>query len=343
MRILVNVRCLDRPLTGAQRYTSELITRWQGLVERASPGGRTNPYVGHLWEQLILPVAARGRVLFSPSNTGPLFLERQVVTIHDMKPYDIPEALNPQLAKWYRISLASLAQRALKVIAVSSFTKERILRYLNIPESKIVVVPNGVSREFQPAPDPRADVMPLRLPTNKFVLALSTIHPGKNLNGLLRAWAIASERIDPSIWLVVAGNKGMRSVYARCDLEHVPERVCFCGAPDDDVLPSLYRNALGFVHVSTYEGFGIPVLEAMACGSPVLASDVTAVPEVAGDAALLVDPTAVQAIAQGIERIVLDEELRTTLRQRGLKRAKLFSWDETARQTWNVLQSVVDA
>jgi glycosyltransferase involved in cell wall biosynthesis len=341
--VVMNVRCLSKPLTGVQRYTLELVRRWRGLVELASPGGKVGPYAGHLWEQVVLPVVVRRRLLFSPSNTGPLFFERQVVTIHDTKAFDLPEALNPQFARWYRIVLSAVARRAYRIITVSSYSKKRLLQLLGVPESKVVVIPNGVGREFRPDTDSDSSELPMNLPSNRYLFALSTIHPGKNLGGLLRAWAIASKKLDPNIWLVVAGNQGPRTVFGQCELKEIPPRVFFYGAPDDATLPVLYRKALGFVHVSLYEGFGIPVLEAMACGTPVLASNVTAVPEVAGDAALLVDPTDVRAIAEGIERIVQDEELRSSLREKGIRRASLYSWDETARRTWEVLQSAMDA
>jgi glycosyltransferase involved in cell wall biosynthesis len=341
--VVVNVRYLSRPLTGLQRYTLELLRRWRGLVDLASPGGKVGPYTGHLWEQVVLPVVARGRLLFSPSNTGPVFFERQVVTIHDMVAFDLPEVLNPQVASWYRIVLSAVARRAYRIITVSSYSKKRILQLLEVPESKVVVIPNGVGNEFCPPSHLHSDELSLHLPSNRYLFALSRFHPVKNLVGLLRAWAIASKKLDPDIWLVVAGNQGPRTAFGQCELKQIPPRVFFYGAPDDATLPVLYRKALGFVHVSLYEGFGIPVLEAMACGTPVLASNVTAVPEVAGDAALLVDPTDVRAIAEGIERIVQDEELRSSLREKGIRRASLYSWDETARRTWEVLQSAMDA
>ncbi|MBC7323609.1 MAG: glycosyltransferase family 4 protein, partial [Acetomicrobium sp.] len=169
-----------------------------------------------------------------------------------------------------------------------------------------------------------------------------TIEPRKNLQRLLEAWSVVCSNLPQDVWLVVAGAKGKDIIFKNTSLKKLPPRVYMPGHVPDEHLPALYSGAIALVYVSLYEGFGLPPLEAMACGTPVLISNVTSLPEVVGDAALMVDPYDVDAIAEGIKRLVEDDNLRKELSQKGLARAKLFSWDRTAEVTWSVLKEAAN-
>ncbi len=339
-RVLVNTRTLNLPLSGVQRYASELLERFGPEVKRVSPQAWSSGVRGHAWEQLILPRKLGNRLLWSPANTGPLAACRQVVTIHDMAPLDHPEWFTPRFSVWYRYLIPRLARRIQGVIAVSKFTKRRLIEVTGVSEHKVTVVPNGVDSRFSPHAREGIDqaIRSLGIPTSRYVLSLGTLEPRKNLSRLLEAWSRIADQLPDDVWLVLAGGTGSRHIFTEAGTERSPPRTYLLGHVDDEYLPVLYSGALIFVFPSLYEGFGLPPLEAMACGTPVVTSNAASLPEVVGDAAVLIDPCDVCSLAQGIRRLVKDQGLRERLGDRGLKRAKQFTWDRTARLTWDVLQ-----
>jgi len=338
--VVVNARILSSVLTGVQRYTLELLSRFDDRVRTFAPKARLDGVRGHLWEQIVLPRRLKGELLFSPGNTGPLAVRRQVITVHDVVPLDHPEWLNPQFAAWYRFLVPSLVRRVRRVIAISEFTRKRLLERTGVEPEKIVVIPNGVDARFHPRSE--EDVRRVRdalgIPTAHYVLSLGSLEPRKNLHRLLQAWGLIQAEVPEDVWLIVAGAKGKPLVFRDVSFDRLPPRVYLTGHVPDEHLPALYSGALAFVYVSVYEGFGLPPLEAMASGTPTLTSNQTALPEVVGDAGLMVDPYEVEAIAWEIKRLVEDSVLRAGLRKKGLERAKQFSWDKTAELTWKVLQ-----
>jgi len=339
--VAVNTRVLNAPMSGVQRYARELLVRWDGQVDNITPSSSLYGLAGHAWEQFVLPARLHGRLLFSPSNTGPLKARRQVLTIHDMSVFDWPKGFSPHFAAWYRFLLPRLARQVIQVVTVSEFVKERIIHHTKISSEKVTVVPQGVSSRF--CPEARSGletaVVSLRLPSRNYLLVVGSLEPRKNLPRLFRAWTRALERMPEEIWLVIVGGRGSRQVFANLPDMNTPPRVFWADRVDDSELPSLYAGALGSIYVSLYEGFGLPVLEAMASGAPVLAGNRSSLPEVVGDAGILVDPEDEEEIADGLQVLVGDSALRQGLRERGLLRAKQFSWDETARKTWHVLQA----
>jgi len=340
-QIAINTRALSAPMTGVQRYTSELLARWNGHAERIAPDGSLRGFTGHAWEQFVLPAKLGGRFLFSPSNSGPLRVTNQVVTIHDTAVFDCPEGFHPRFAAWYRFLLPRLARQARQIITVSEFVKERILVHAKVSPDKVVVIPNGVDSRFCPEAVSRVEevVAALELPSRRYVLAVGSLEPRKNLTRLFQAWAQVQERISDDIWLVVVGASGSTRVFNELHLGELPAKVFLAGHLEEHLLPAIYAGAIAMAYPSVYEGFGLPPLEAMACGTPVLAGNRSSLPEVVGDAGLLVDPFDINAIAEGISRLLEDCALRNDLRRKGLYRAKQFSWDETARRTWEVLQN----
>lgn len=340
--VCINNRTLTAQRTGVQRYLTELLARWDTGFELISPAAPLRGVTGHLWEQLVLPRALQNRMLFSPSNTGPLLISNQVVTIHDVSPLDHPEWQSRRFAAWYRFLTPRLARRVKHVIVDSEFTKSRLLDCSGILPEKVTVIPCGVDSRFHPRSEEEvnAATVALSLPSTRYILSVGSLEHRKNLNRLLAAWSTVQRRLPDDLWLVIAGAKGSSLVFRDVAPEgqegRVP-RVHFTGYVADEYLPALYSGALAFAYMSVYEGFGLPPLEAMAAGIPVLTGNMTSIPEVVADAGLMVDPFDVEAIADGLNRLAWSDDWRKELRRRGLNRVKLFSWDTAAAATWKLL------
>ena len=342
--VCVNVRTLSGPVTGVQRYLKELRVRLPAMPEYA-PVRWSTGLRGHLWEQGALPLSVRGALLWSPSNTGPLAVGNQVVTIHDVAPLDHPEWMNRRFATWYRFLIPRLARRVRHIIVVSESTRQRLLARTGVDPCKISVIYPGVDDRFSPT---TADAIAtlrrdLALPDGRYVLSVGSLEPRKNLGRLLAAWERVAAELPKDVWLVIAGAKGKRLVFAEVpELNHLPERVLLVGYVRDEDLPQLYAGAVAFAYPSVYEGFGSPPLEAMACGTPVVVGNRTSLPEVVGDAALMVDPYDVDSLARALLCVVTHSDLAARLRGAGLVRARRFSWDEAARATRRILVAAAE-
>ncbi len=362
--IVVNARFLFQQTTGVQRYASELVDALDEIAGRnddtpmalLTPKSAGKPSLeprhmsrrgvgrlgGNAWTQLELPIHARGRVLWSPTNTGPILHNRHVVTIHDASILDHPEWFSPRFAAWYKFLLPILAKRASRLLTVSEFSRRRLAETLSVPPEKISVVPCATN-EKRFAPSSPEDIERTRQRMNlprSYVLTLGSLEPRKNTAGLLEAWGALLERraVPPETSLVVAGGKN--SLFREIGLSSVPDRVVFTGYVADEDLPALYSGALAFVYPSLYEGFGLPPLEAMACGTPTITSNSTSIPEVTGDAALLVNPRDTDSIAEGIHAILEDESLREKMSADGVERARSFRWEDSARMVREHLRGV---
>jgi glycosyltransferase involved in cell wall biosynthesis len=278
----------------------------------------------------------------------PLFgkVGRYVATIHDMIPL-----ICPQFVTWrHRLVVAAACRRLRRqadlVIVPSETTKADVVYQLQIAPERIVVIPWGCDERFQPQGDPtRLAVVQrkYRLP-RRYLLFVGTLEPRKNLTTLLKAYAmLRAEGPDKDVKLVVVGRKGWlyAEVFETMQALALHQDVLFTDFVDDADLPDLYRGALLLVLPSLYEGFGLPILEAMASGVPVIASNTSSMPEVAGEAALLIDPRNPQAIAEGMAQVLADEQLRKTLTQRGLARAQCFTWENVAQRTLALYAALV--
>ena len=290
-----------------------------------------------LWKHLALPLAlARDRieVFHSPTSTLPLAAPcRQVVTMHDLFAAIEPRWFAPRIGWQLRLTQRRAAHAANRVIAVSERTRQDLVARYRVPPERVVVVNNGVNHDrFRPAEvDPEAVARKYGVP-HPFVLCVGSLMPWRNAPRLLRATA----RLGYGLLFVGRDIWGTDPT-ARLAGERGWDWVRFAGYVPDADLPAIYAAARVFAYPSLYEGFGIPPLEAMACGTPVVASTAGALPEVLGDAALLVDPYKEDALAQAIRAAAEDQG---TLRRRGLERAAHFSWRRTADETWRVYEDV---
>jgi len=339
--IKVNARILNRPTTGVQRYLQSIMAARSHSVnvEEISPAGYFN---GHLWEQLISFELNKGDVLWSPSNTGPLYCANpHILTIHDFATLDHPEWTSRKFSTFYRILLPRLARRCDGIIAISDYTKSRILHHVDIDPDKVFVVKNGVDSRFFNPSENGGDITSIRkkynIPTGRYVLSVSSIEPRKNISSLLRAWDQIYPQLDDDIQLVLVGRSNPR-IFSDSGLSSIPPRVVFTGFVDDVDLPSLYQHALVFAYLSLYEGFGLPPLEAMAAGVAVLTSNTTSIPEVVSNHAVTVDPLSIQEIADGMLLLLGSESVRQKFALSGSWHAKSFDWVVTAQETFNFIQ-----
>jgi glycosyltransferase involved in cell wall biosynthesis len=338
--IALNARFYSHVPTGMQRYGIEMATRLSDLLEVVRPASPLRGAQGHLWEQVYLPTASGNRLLWSPNNTGPLAVARQICTMHDIIPVEHPEWFNARFAAWYRWLLPRLTNRVRHLIAVSQFTKDRLVERFGVHPDKISVIWNGVDAQFRPrSPQEIAAVRAaLGIRSPRYLLSLGSLEPRKNLRRLLTAWSRLKRELPDDLGLVIVGSKGHSLVFQDAGVTETPEGVQFTGYAQQEDLPALYSGAMALVYPSLYEGFGLPPLEAMACGTPVITSNTTSLPEISGGAALLVDPLNVDAIADAILRIVRDQELHTALRHKSLAHAANLTWDESAIQTRKILE-----
>jgi glycosyltransferase involved in cell wall biosynthesis len=336
MDLWINGRFTGRRTTGVERYAHEAAASLGSRARWVSPRLRVRGLSGHLWEQLVLPRRVpRDGLLWSPANTGPLMVEQQVLSVHDLAPLEHPEWFRRPFAAWYGWLIPRLVRRVREVVAVSEFTRQRLVAS-GVPEEKVTVVLPGVSSRFSVVPEEgRVEIRArLGLP-DRYVLTVGTIEPRKNLPRLWRAWRRISPSI-PGIGMVCVGGGGPAFVPpARAAAS---EEVIRLGAVSDDDLIQIYGAADIFALVSLYEGFGLTALEAMACGIPCLASRAGGIPEAVGEAALQVDPMDDAAIEAGLVRLLSDEALRATLRKKGLRRAGDFPWEKTAEGLWRVFR-----
>lgn len=342
--VFVNARISLAPLTGVNRYLAEVLEAWPGdpppLLQ--PPAWAASGVPGHLWEQLVLPRRLGGELLWSPVHSGPVGYAPQVVTVHDVVPFDHPEWLHPRFARWYRWMLPRLLGRAARLIAVSGFTRDRVIATLGVDPGRIEVIPLGVNPRFAPAGSDAIERMraALGLGERRYVLSLGSLEPRKNLSGLLEAWRRALPQLPEDLHLAVAGAAGRRAVFGNGEIRDWPPRCLPLGRVDDAWLPALYSGAECFAYLSHYEGFGLPPLEAMACGTPALVSDIEVFREISGDAALRANPGDPGSIADALVRLASDPVLRQHQAEAGRARAGHYRWPETARATAELLQRV---
>lgn len=356
--IQINARFLNQPLTGVQRYSWELLRAWddlisEGVLEPAvrftclTPRSALNTQhwthlpsqaVGHLkgnlWEQIDLPLAARAGLLFSPGNIGPYFHPNQVVTLHDASVFSFPQAYSFTFRLKYRLIMRQMGRIARRILTVSQFSRRELVRWCGIPEGKIDIIYEG--REHILRAEADAGILERAgLSGRPYFLAVGSNSVHKNFQIILDAFA----RLNRSdIDLVITG--GDFSKVFQSQMYRLPVNARRIGYVSDAELKALYQGALGLVFSSRYEGFGIPPLEAMTCGCPVISSSAASLKEVGGDAVIYFDPLDARMLAEQMDKLASDPALRDDLRQKGLKQAGKFSWRQAALETWEILKGL---
>ena len=302
-----------------------------------------------LWDQIIFPHRARRLkvdLLHQPCFSAPLLYPgKVVVTCHDLIsmffPENIPLVSRLFYSKWEPFSY----RKAAKIIAISEHTKKDLRAFLQIPEEKIRVIPLAASSDFRPIKSQKTlKKIQKKYGTGpNYILDVGTLEPRKNLSFLLRAYALAV-REGANVNLVITGKKGWyyEGLFKLVDDLNLKNKVIFTGYVSEKDLPALYSGAKAFVFPSLYEGFGLPILEAMACGTPVISSNTSSMPEVIGQAGILISPKDERVWAQNIIKILRDRGLAQTLSQMGIRQAKKFSWEETAQKTIAVYKEVLN-
>jgi len=371
LHIGINGRSLFRLMTGVQRYAFEVTRELAGMAGddlcvsvfagREGRGDRSGLPLrpgllpagggakGLLWEQAVLRrMAARAGVdvLFNPGNVAPVALRiPQVVTIHDLAFMVYPQFFSHSFASWYRFVIPRVARESSAVIAVSENTRSDLVAILDIDPSRIAVIPPAASRSFS-QPVKREEIERVRtlykLP-QRFFLSVSSLEPRKNLRRLIQAYRILPDPVteEHGLVLVGAGNR----VFADPDIAAILRRdgrgsVVSPGYIPAEDLPAIYRMATALVFPSLYEGFGLPVVEAMAASTPVITSNRSSLPEVAGKAAVLIDPESIEELAAAMELMATDSGTRNLLVERGKLRAARFTWERTGREVLGVLRAV---
>lgn len=357
MDLFINARFLSQKITGVQRYALELVKALDELIELGVINGQSicllapsnikhevayrnigirqvGKYTGHLWEQMELPKYAKEGVLLNLCNTAPLFHKNQIVTIHDASVYAFPKAYSMYFRIWYKMIYKFVSKNAQKILTVSNYSKNELSKYCKLDENKIAVIYEGKEQILNSVSDERI-LRDCNLKKNAYLLAVSSINPNKNFNLIVKA----IEQIDGDCDIAIAGNANNK-VFSNFPLR-AGGNVKLLGYVGDGQLRALYENAACFVYPSFYEGFGLPPLEAMACGCPVIVSNTSSLPEVCGDAALYCDPFDPKDLAQKINILMTDNMLREYLQRKGLERASQFTWEKCARETWFIIERVL--
>lgn len=342
---LVNGRFLGRTPSGVDRFAMEILAASGTPFDIAVPAtaGITVPPplagasllpVGHrggqLWEQLELPRAAGDRPLVSLCNTAPARREHQLVVIHDAATFANPANFSRAFRTWYRVLLGSLMRRARVVASVSAFSAGELTRHLGRRPRGIEVIHEG-GEQILRTPADTGFLDELGLVGRRYVLAVGNRSPNKNFDAVLRAIGMLD---DPDLLLVAAGGGNSR-VFA--DAEVRDPRLVATGFVSDGQLRALYENAACFAFPSFYEGFGLPPLEAMCCGCPVIVARSSSLPEVCGDAARYCDPADPATLAEELRLVLGSESLRGELRDAGFVRAASFGWDKAAHRLGEIM------
>lgn len=306
---------------GIGRFAGELQKRLSNLTAFQAQRPPWHPLDPFLLGRALK--TANPKLFFSPGYNSPIgWAGCFIFSLHDLNHLCVRDNSNALKRAYYRYVIKPACNTAASVLTVSEYSRHEIAAWAKVKEERIVNVGNGVGLPFTPAGKKYN-------PGYEYLLYAGSRKPHKNIPRLLQAYAISGVRAD--VRLLLSGHPD-KALLIEIDRLGLNNDVAFADLSSDLALSAAYRGAVALLFPSLYEGFGLPPLEAMGCGIPVLTSNVCALPEVVGDAALLVNPLEVEDIAEGIRRILRDSALRVQLRERGLRRAQLYSWEETARR-----------
>lgn len=363
MKIGIDIRCAGGEKAGKGQYTFHLVQhlleldhqneyilyckdKVPGFEQFKNAEMREVKSFGPLWHKKVADDVAREDldIFFAPSSyITPILIKRPtrvVVTVHDLVAFLYPQNHNKKATFIEKIFLKRAVKRADQILAVSENTKKDLIKRFPIADGKTSVIYCAAGEIYQPVPKESLTnfIQQTNLPKN-FFLAVGTIQPRKNYLNLVRAFAKIHPH-HPNIHLLIVGGEGWQyeEVYAEIMRHNLNHHIHALGYLSDTGIRNLYNLSLALVFPSFYEGFGIPPLEAMMCGCPVISSSTSSLPEVVGDSAILVDPTSVKEIVDGMAKILHDKNLRDELKEKGLKQATKFGWDKSAAKLLEIFK-----
>jgi len=365
MRIAIDIRTLNAPKTGdrsvclghikglaalAEKESLELILIGpqappEGLLP-SSPALHFHPASrpgGYLWMLRAFPKACQAvqADVALIQYMGPLQSPCPFVTIiHDVVWRSLPQTFPLRDRLILNAFIPGTIRRAAAIVTVSQFSAHEIVRHYPAAKGRLYVVPNAADERFYPVAESGilSEVRHRYQLPARYILSVGVLQPRKNFEGLLQAYSLLPVALQEQFPLVIAGKPGWRVAPILQQAQQMGSRVRLVGYVADEDLPALYSMAACFVYPSFYEGFGLPPLEAMACGAPVIVSNAASLPEVCGDAAMYVDPYSPAQISAALQKILTNEPLRQQLSQKGLNRARQFDWQSSARLMWHILQ-----
>jgi glycosyltransferase involved in cell wall biosynthesis len=351
MKILIDARVISDKMHGIARYTYNLIknlpdidakneyvllSSYDKLIDFFSRYKnfrfvKCNAPLYSIQEQFKIPKILKREgvdIYHSPTFSAPIYQPcKTIITVHDTIHLIFGKSIH---RLYYRYIVKPAMVRASHIITVSEYSKADIVKYLGIPKEKVYVTYNGIDERFRPAHNKTTDNIKKKYGIfSRYILFVGNQKPHKNVDNILKAFKTAMEKDRLNHLLILAGVKNSY-IKTGGDLDR---QIVYINNHTDDDLIELYQSADLFLSPSLYEGFGLPMLEAMACGVPVITSNRTSIPEVTGDAAVLVDPENIEEIANAICRVLLDENLKRDLIKKGLERARVFSWRKMAEET----------
>ncbi|GAA0129021.1 glycosyltransferase family 1 protein [Methanococcus maripaludis] len=369
MKIGIIADRLNRPLTGIGNYIYNLITEISisnkniyiinyeenKIVPNVNKITIKNPvsrisnksfYFWHLYLNYYLKKTNLDLdIIHSPENATPFttIRSKKVITVYDDIPFHFPEYFTKSTRYRHELLLQKTLNSSDKIISISENTKRDVINHFKIPEDKIKVIPLAANENFKKVDENETSKIKSKYNINfPFILYVGTLEPRKNIPSLLNAFYIIKKQGIPHK-LVIAGGKGWKykEIFETIDKLNLQNDVIFTGYVPDEDLPGLYNAADLFVYPSLYEGFGLPPLEAMQCGTPVITSNTSSLPEVVGDAGIMINPYDVDELANKMYEVLTNEKLRKEMSKKGLERAKLFSWKKCAEEHLKVYEEVL--
>jgi glycosyltransferase involved in cell wall biosynthesis len=362
MRIYINARFLTQMTTGVQRYAYEFVKALDALLESAEIDPQVYQFIllapkqvlyepklrhiklqkigfasGHFWEQFLLPFYTRKAWLINLCNTGPMLKRKQIATIHDTAVFVNPASFSLSFRLIYKLIQTSLGLFSQKIVTVSNFSKSQLIQHCHIKAHKISVVNGGKEHMLDLVSDEKI-LTQHQLQSKRYVLAVSSMNPSKNFANIILAMQLLQ---NSDYEIVIAGGTNSR-VFGNAEIPS-SDKVKLVGYVTDMELKTLYEHAACFIFPSFYEGFGLPPIEAMTCGSPVIAALAASLPEICGEASLYCNPYSPKDIAFQIDRLMNDEILQQSMRLKGLERVKQFTWQSCARRMFHVIEEVAGA
>lgn len=350
--VFINGKFLGQPITGAQRFALEITLALDVLLA----DNQTNRLFDfaliipsdiklnipslkmirivvlpgsacHQWEQVALPLFVKNALLINLSGSAPMFKRRQLFTIFDAAIYDFPQAYSKLFILWYRAQFMLQSKFCLGLLTISAFSQDRLCYFLGVSPNQFGIVPCGVDHMLKVNSD-ESVLAKYNLKKNSYLLSVGSANPSKNFAALIEAFSSISK--DQSINLVVVGGTNSLVFADAWTLED--DRIIKVGRVDDAQLKALYSNARAFVFPSLYEGFGIPPLEAMACGCPVIASNATSIPEVCGNAVGYFDATSLLSMQNVLKKVISDDKWRSLLQNAGRDLVAKYTWLRAAEK-----------